>query len=161
MNFFVVLASLVMALHLLFILWVVFGALLTHRRPLLRWLHLASLVWGTVVEILPWVCPLTPLENWLRVHAGGTAYQGGFLLHYLDALVYPDVPPGLLTACGVAVCLSISESTLRVSASARCRLVNRIPRENGCKMVPEKAGFILRNDLEGPGASIFAANFFP
>ncbi len=105
MTFFVVLASLVMALHLLFILWVVFGALLTHRRPLLRWLHLASLVWGTVVEILPWACPLTPRENWLRVHAGGTAYQGGFLLHYLDALVYPDVPPGLLTACGVAVCL--------------------------------------------------------
>ena len=123
---------------LLFILWVVFGALLTHRRPLLRWLHLASLVWGTVVEILPWACPLTPLENWLRVHAGGTAYQGGFLLHYLDALVYPDVPPGLLTACGVAVCLSISESTLRVSASARCRLVNRISRENGCKIVSRK-----------------------
>jgi len=41
----------------------------------------------------------------IQVHAGGTAYQGGFLLHYLDALVYPDVPPGLLTACGVAVCL--------------------------------------------------------
>ena len=53
MNFFVVLASLVMALHLLFILWVVFGALLTHRRPLLRWLHLASLVWAIAVEILP------------------------------------------------------------------------------------------------------------
>src|SRR5437879_5687964 len=60
MNFFVVLASLVMALHLLFILWVVFGALLTHRRPLLRWLHLASLVWGTVVEILPWVSTTVP-----------------------------------------------------------------------------------------------------
>src|SRR5438477_4318948 len=49
-------------------------------------------------EILPWACPLTPRENWLRVHAGGTAYQGGFLLHYLAALVYPDVPPGPLTA---------------------------------------------------------------
>src|SRR5438445_10781074 len=59
MTFFVVLASLVMALHLLFILWVVFGALLTHRRPLLSWLHLASFVLGTVVDILPWACSLT------------------------------------------------------------------------------------------------------
>jgi len=146
---------------LLFILWVVFGALLTHRRPLLRWLHLASLVWAIAVEILPWACPLTAVENWLQVHAGGATYEGGFLFHYLDVLVYPDVPPGLLTACGVAVCLSISESTLRVSASARCRLVNRIPSENGCKIVAEKAGFILRSDLAGAGASIFAANFFP
>src|SRR5213594_1210594 len=57
------------------------------------------------VEILPWACPLTAVENWLQVHAGGATYEGGFLFHYLDVLVYPDVPPGLLTACGVAVCL--------------------------------------------------------
>ena len=78
---------------------------MTHRRPLLRWLHLASLVWAIAVEILPWACPLTAVENWLQVHAGGATYEGGFLFHYLDVLVYPDVPPGLLTACGVAVCL--------------------------------------------------------
>src|SRR5438552_17871821 len=100
MNFFVVLASLVMALHLLFILWVVFGALLTHRRPLLRWLHLASLVWAIAVEIPPWACPLTAVENWLQVHAGGAAYEGGFLFHYYAVLYYPDVQPGLLSACG-------------------------------------------------------------
>ena len=45
-------------------------------------------------------------------------------------------------------------------ASARCQLVNRIPSENGCKIVAEKAGFILRSDLEA-GASIFARGFFP
>lgn len=48
---------------------------------------------------------MTPAENWLRSHAGLGAYQGGFLLHYLDALVYPDVPPNLLTASAVAICL--------------------------------------------------------
>ena len=67
---------------------------MTHRRPLLRWLHLASLVWAIAVEILPWACPLTAMENWLQVHAGGATYEGGFLFHYLDVLVYPDVPPG-------------------------------------------------------------------
>lgn len=105
MTLYSLLASLVLALHLLFILWVVLGALFTRRRPLLRWLHLASLVWGVLVEILPWPCPLTPAENWLRGHAGLSTYAGGFLLHGLDALVYPDVPPGLLTTGAVAVCL--------------------------------------------------------
>jgi hypothetical protein len=105
MTLYSLLASLVLALHLLFILWVVFGALLTRRRPLLRWFHIASLVWGVLVEILPWPCPLTPAENWLRGHAGLSTYAGGFLLHYLDAAVYPDVPPGLLTAGAVVVCL--------------------------------------------------------
>jgi len=53
MTIYILLAALVLALHLLFIAWVVFGALLTRRRPLLRWLHLGSLVWGVLVEILP------------------------------------------------------------------------------------------------------------
>ena len=105
MNIYFALASAVLVLHLLFILWIAFGVLFTRARPLLRWLHLASLVWGVLVEILSWPCPLTPAENWLRTRAGLGPYQGGFLLHYLDALVYPDVPPGLLTICGVAVCL--------------------------------------------------------
>jgi hypothetical protein len=99
------LASAILALHLLFILWVVFGASVTRRRPVLRWLHLGYLVWGMLIEILPWNCPLTWAENFLEARAGVAPYQGGFLLHYLDALVYPDVPPGLLTGFAVAVCV--------------------------------------------------------
>ena len=100
-----VLAGVVLTLHLLFILWVVFGATVTRRRATLRWLHLGSLVWGILIEILPWACPLTWAENWLETRAGIAPYQGGFLLHYLDALVYPDIPPGLLVGSGVAVCV--------------------------------------------------------
>ncbi len=80
-------------------------AFVTRRRPLLRRLHLGSLVWGLLVEILPWTCTLTPAENWLRTRAGIGSYQGGFLLHYLDSLVYPDVPPTLLMVVASAVCL--------------------------------------------------------
>jgi hypothetical protein len=82
------LAAAILALHLLFILWVVFGATVTRRRPVLRWLHLGSVIWGMLIEILPWNCPLTWTENWLEAGAGVTPYQGGFLLHYLDALVF-------------------------------------------------------------------------
>jgi hypothetical protein len=98
------LAVCVLVLHALFIVWVVFGALLTRSRPMLRWLHVASLVWGMLTELLPWPCPLTVLENWLEASAGVEPYQGGFLLHYLDRLVYPDISATVLTGAGVLVC---------------------------------------------------------
>jgi Protein of Unknown function (DUF2784) len=100
------LATAVLFLHALFILWVIFGALLTRFRPILRWLHIASLIWGILTEVLPWPCPLTLLENWLEGRAGIEPYQGGFLLHYLDKLVYPDISANVLTIAGVVVCLS-------------------------------------------------------
>ena len=103
-NFYSALAISVLFLHVLFILWVVFGALLTRSRPILRWLHIASLVWGVLTELLPWPCPLTVLENWLEGNAGVEPAQGGFLLHYLDKLVYPDISSTMLTIAAVTIC---------------------------------------------------------
>jgi len=85
-------------------LWVVFGALLTRSRPILRWLHVASLVWGILKELLHWPCPLNLLENWLEGKAGVEPDQGGFLLHYLDKLVYPDISSMMLTTVAVIIC---------------------------------------------------------
>ncbi|MGA8489313.1 MAG: DUF2784 domain-containing protein [Terriglobales bacterium] len=99
------LATCILALHLVFILWVVCGALVARSHPTLRWFHIACLVWGILVELLPWPCPLTLLENWLELKAGVAPYQGGFLLHYLDKIVYPDVSDRLLTIAGVGICL--------------------------------------------------------
>ncbi len=96
-------AAAILALHLLFIVWIVFGVAVARRRPGLRWLHLGCLEWGILIETLPWTCPLTWAENWLEIQAGIAPYQGGSLLHYLDALVYPDIPPGLLVGSGVCL----------------------------------------------------------
>ena len=98
------LATCTLFLHALFILWLVFGALLTRSRPLLRWLHIGSLIWGILTELL-WPCPLTVLENLLEAKAGLQPYQEGFLLHYLDKLVYPGISPTVLTIAGVIVCV--------------------------------------------------------
>ena len=103
-NSYSALAISVLFLHALFILWVVFGALLTRSRPILRWLHIASLVWGILTELFPWPCPLTLLENWLEAKAGVQPYQGGFLFHYLDKLVYPDISATVLTIAAVIIC---------------------------------------------------------
>ena len=103
-NFYAALAVIVLVLHALFIVWVIFGALVTRHRPVLRALHVASLIWGILTELTAWPCPLTLLENWLEAKAGIEPYQGGFLLHYLDRLVYPDVSVVLLVTAGVVVC---------------------------------------------------------
>ncbi|HYM13236.1 MAG TPA: DUF2784 domain-containing protein [Bryobacterales bacterium] len=104
MRGYVVLAGAALSVHLLWIGWVIFGALVTRGRRALAWLHIASLVYGIAIEIALWPCPLTLLEDWLRGRAGLGPYQGGFLIHHLDALVYPDVSQGLLTGVAVAVC---------------------------------------------------------
>jgi len=69
-GFFSVLATLTLFVHGLFIMWVIVGAFVARSRPLLRGLHIASLIWGVLTEILPWPCPLTLLENWLEQRAG-------------------------------------------------------------------------------------------
>src|SRR3974390_3820388 len=78
--------------------------LLARSRPVLRWLHISSLVWGVLTELLPWPCPLTVLESWLERSAGVEPEQGGFLLYYLDKLVYPDISPATLTTWAVLIC---------------------------------------------------------
>lgn len=95
----------VLTVHLLFIFWVVGGVLLTARRGTLRWVHIACLAYSILIEVLPWPpCPLTLLETWLEARAGITPYHGSFLVHYLDALVYPNVPVLWLVAGAVAIC---------------------------------------------------------
>ena len=103
-NLYSTLATAVLFLHALFIVWVVFGALVTRSHPILRWPHIGSLIWGILTELLPWPCPLTLLENRLEQKGGVAPYQGGFLLHYLDKLVYPDISATVLTVAGVLVC---------------------------------------------------------
>src|SRR5437764_14600323 len=98
------LAVAALVLHALCILWVVFGAFVTRSGPVPRWLHIGSLIWGILTELLPWPCPLTLLENWLEGKAGVEPYKGGFLLHYLDKLVYPNISLTALTIAGVFVC---------------------------------------------------------
>lgn len=83
------LADLVLGLHFLFVLFVVLGGLLLVRWPRLVWIHLPAAVWGAVIELGGWVCPLTPLENMLRARAGEAGYEGGFIEHYILPVLYP------------------------------------------------------------------------
>jgi hypothetical protein len=84
-----VLAALVLTTHLAFVLFVVLGALLVLRWPRLAWIHIPATMWGVLIEYSGWICPLTPLENWLRFRGGEAGYAGGFVEHYLLRTLYP------------------------------------------------------------------------
>ena len=104
-GFMEALAVAVLSLHLAWIVWAITGALWTRGRPWLTAFHVLSLIWGIIVEVGPWPCPLTLAEQWLEARAGMHTWTGGFLLHSLDAAIYPDLPAWLVTGFGVAVCV--------------------------------------------------------
>lgn len=85
-----ILADLVLLIHSAFIAFVVLGGLLVLWRRWMLYLHLPALLWGALVVAMGWICPLTPLENSLRRSAGSASYEGGFIEHYLVALIYPQ-----------------------------------------------------------------------
>ncbi len=83
------LADLVLVVHLLFVVFVVFGGLLALRWPRVAYVHVPVALYGAVIEFVGFICPLTPLENWLRRRGGESGYEGGFIEHYVTAALYP------------------------------------------------------------------------
>lgn len=98
-------AIVILLLHVTWILAVIFGAFFTRGRPVWSVLHVACLIWGIVVEAAPVPCPLTMAEQYFETRAGWDVYQGSFMLHYIDKIVYPDMPWWMIGTAGVAVCV--------------------------------------------------------
>ena len=83
-------ADAVLVLHGLFIAWVLLGGLAVLRWPSPAWVHLPAAAWGVWIEWAGGLCPLTPLEWALREQAGQAGHRGGWVEHYLGALIYPE-----------------------------------------------------------------------
>ena len=84
------LADLLVVFHLVFILYVIAGALLIFKWPKTFWLHLPSCFWGMTFEFNGLICPLTPWEIQLRRLAGEEGYTGSFIEQYLIPIIYPS-----------------------------------------------------------------------
>lgn len=82
-------AEFVVLVHCAFVAFVVLGAVLVLRWPRMAWCHLPAVVWGALSEFLGIICPLAPLEQFLWRQAGLAGYSGGFIEHYVVALLYP------------------------------------------------------------------------
>ncbi len=82
-------ADVVMVVHLAFVLFVVFGGFLTWRWPKVAYVQIPVAIYGIVIELVGFRCPLTPLEKALRREAGSSGYDGGFVEHYIVPVLYP------------------------------------------------------------------------
>ncbi len=124
------LADLLVVVHLLFIVFAIFGGAFALRWPKAAWLHLPALAWAVWIELTGGICPLTPLENRLRAAGGEAGYVGSFVDHYLMPIIYPaDLTRDwqwALAAALVAINAVIYDAVLR-RASQR-RRTRRLPR---------------------------------
>ena len=84
------LADLIVLVHVGFVVFAVLGGLLAARWQSLVWIHVSAVIWAALVEVLGWVCPLTPLENWLRRKGGQAGYPSDFIAHYVLPILYPE-----------------------------------------------------------------------
>ena len=95
-------ADLVLLIHFAIVLFVVGGLLLIVLGNFLRWswvnhwlfraMHVLAI---SVVVLESWLgieCPLTTLENWLRLQAGQGVYQGSFIQHWVHGVMFYQAP---------------------------------------------------------------------
>jgi Protein of Unknown function (DUF2784) len=109
-----ILTEVALFVHLLWCGWVLLGWTVTRCRPLLRALHIGSVVYGVVIELAPWPpCLLTVGETWLEARAGIEPAREPFLVRVLEAVVYPDLPEWVVVGGAVVVCAGILGVYLR------------------------------------------------
>ncbi len=85
-----ILADLVVLIHFSFIIFVVTGGFFVIKWQKVLFFHIPAVVWGVLIEFTGWICPLTPLENELRLAGGEAGFTGGFIDKYIVALIYPE-----------------------------------------------------------------------
>lgn len=96
------LADVILTLHVGIVAFVVLGeaAILLGARRGWRWVrnfalravHLALMVFIALQTWLGALCPLTEWEQALRRRAGGDAYSGSFIEHWLSRLIFFEAP---------------------------------------------------------------------
>jgi len=102
------LATAILVAHAAFVAFVVFtlpciyiGKFMRWRWVRLFWLRVLHLIGICIVMAQAWagmICPLTTLEMWLRKQDGLTTYTGSFIAHWLQTLIYWDLPSWVFTA---------------------------------------------------------------
>ncbi len=123
-TIFLLAADVILLLHVLFVAFVVIGLLLIVvgkvrawswiRNPWFRLVHLAAI---TVVMIQSWlglICPLTTIEMALRSRAGDTVYSGSFISHWLESILYYQVPPWVFVVCYMTFGAAVVASWLSI-----------------------------------------------
>ncbi|MEE9614211.1 MAG: DUF2784 domain-containing protein [Thermodesulfobacteriota bacterium] len=98
-------ADMVVLTHLLWIIFLLFGAFLGVKNRIIMVVHVSGLAFALVLNAFGWYCPLTHLELWARArHDPSLAYTGSFIVHYVEELIYVELPPSSLLLLTVLLC---------------------------------------------------------
>ncbi len=99
-----IIADMLIVIHfiwIVFMIWVFLKTIISVIKKnykflnnvIIRTLHLLGIFLVAIFIIIDKPCPITIWENKFRMLAGETVYKGSFIVHYIEKLVYPDVPP--------------------------------------------------------------------
>lgn len=115
------LADLVLAIHFLFVLFVVGGLLAVWVGAALGWgwvrdlrfriAHLAAILFVAAESLVGIACPLTLWEDFLRQAGAG---QGSFVQRWVGRLLYYNLPEWMFTVVYVLFALLVLASFLLV-----------------------------------------------
>lgn len=91
------LVDITIAVHFLWIFFLLFGFVFALKGSRIAYVHLAGLVFALVLNLLGWYCPLTHAENYFRsLHETHSVYSTSFIARVMEKFVYPDIPENLL-----------------------------------------------------------------
>ncbi len=97
-----VLADMVVFFHLLWIIFLIFGAFWGVKNKKVKFIHISGMFFALIIQVFDWYCPLTYLEAWLRSkHDPALSYTGSFITHYMEKIVYIELPRSLIFALSV------------------------------------------------------------
>lgn len=109
-----VLADIVVLIHFLWIVFLIFGAFLGVRNKVVKIVHISGLFFAVIVQLFNWYCPLTYLEVWLKSSSEpSAAYTGSFIVHYLEEIIYIEIPRYLVIIATILLCAFNSCAYLR------------------------------------------------
>jgi hypothetical protein len=84
------LADVTVFVHLGFVAFVAVGGFLAWRYPLVLLAHVPAAGWALGIVAVGWPCPLTDVEQRLRLSAGAGEYSGAFMDRYVTGVLYPE-----------------------------------------------------------------------
>lgn len=125
----------ILLVHVLFVLFVLVGLALIvvgyfcHwswiRNPRFRVAHLAAIGFVVLQAWLGRICPLTTWEMTFRERAGDATYQGSFIAHWLQSLLYYQAPAWAFTLAYTLFGLIVAATWIVVRPRPFSRTSNR------------------------------------
>lgn len=127
------LADVAVVVHFSFLAFLVGGGLLALHWRRVLWFHLGAVAWSLGIVTIGQRCPLTALEQWANVRAGGAPYQGGFIDRYVKGVVYPGslTGPVRLVVAAVVVGSWVALWRSRAGPTGQLHLDERRPVGSG------------------------------